>query len=532
MTEKNKSVATTGREWGSQIEVIELSWVCLACGYIEKIIPQEEGTPARSKECPVCGAMMHRMNAFETFHLGFTDKTSDDFLSVGFKVVTDPPLFSPSLPYVRNQEVDIAPPIKVSDIVGVKVGVVDSVYHFVSKGSQHLKERFETLAQSLNEATATKHINNFLKSEAILFAKDGDPFGGVQYGVFGVSDSEIPFEDRYAEGHPFTLTEGHQQQISLVSDNNWTLKVRINESILDIQPKAGFPFDKKQISASVFEDFVRRYRNLEKTPGNALAFLKSSGTIVAVNGHPRTKALKIVEGTIVRPSNPEMFKNIIRGLNARNMFWEGDCDSILLQEDVDKVTAIVKKIDEDSVVETTATAAIDPGFVVRKDMYPNFGKFEDVIKNSLNGKVAKINIEDGGSITFEYEADNTLENRNEAQNLMIRLGDPFPTILHENGKFHIKMSISLDQINFPTQTAFIEERIVNEKYRYTINYLCNNIFEKNILEQSVKTYADMIIEETTKVFDGYRVKIALTSSARLTNEEVTSRAKQLLLVQE
>ena len=528
MADKDKSVKT-GKEWGSDTEVIELSWVCLACGYVEKIVPHEEGTPARSKECPVCGAMMSRMNAFETFHLGFTDKTSSDFPVSGFKVISDPPLFSPSLPMKRDKEVVYEPPLTVNDILGIKVQ--DSVYHFVTRGSQNLRERFTKLVASLREDQKFDRANDFLKSEAVLFSKDGKPFGGTQYGVFGNIVSDKTFADRYSRGFPFTLQEAREQSIQMVSDNDWTLRIRVNESVMDFQPKPGFPFDRKQVSHTVFEDFVRRYRNLESTPGSALAFLKSAGNLTAVNSVPVNRKKNLVfEGVRVLPSEPDKFKDIICGLNARGILWEGDCDGIFLREGAEKVQGIIKKLDTDAVVETTGSADVNPGFVIRKDMYPNFGKFEDVIKKSLSGKVAKINMSGSGGLSFEYPAENTIENQNEAQNLVIQLGDPFPTILHEDGHFKVSLSISLDQMNFPTQGTIMEEKPVKESYQYVISYLCSNIFEKRILEEEVEKHSDMQIQEAYPVFEGYRVRILLNTDRVLTEADITETANTLMVL--
>jgi hypothetical protein len=528
MADKDKSVKT-GREWGSETEVIELSWVCLACGYVEKILPHEEGTPARSKECPICGAQMSRMNAFETFHLGFTDKTSSDFPISGFKVISDPPLFSPSLPMKRDKEVEYEQPLTVNDIVGVKVQ--DSVYHFVTRGSQNLRERLEKLVASLQESIRFDRVNDFLKSEAVLFSKNGQPFGGTQYGVFGNTFSDKPFTERYTLGYPFTLQEARSQSIQMVSDNDWTLRVRVNESVVDFRPKPGFPFDKKQVSHTVFEDFVRRYRNLESTPGSALAFLRSSGMITAVDGVPvnRRKGL-VFEGVRILPSEPSKFRDLVRGLNARGILWEGDCDQMFLRENIEKTRTLVKKIDETAVVETTGTADINPGFVIRKEMYPNFGRFEGVIKKSLAGKVAQIGMNGSGGLSFEYEAENTIENQTEAQNLVIQLGDPFPTILHEDGKFKVSLSISLDQIHFPPQSKIVEHQPAKENYQYVISYACHNIFEKRILEQEVEKYSDMKIEEAHPVFEGYQVRVVLNSSIPVSETVLAERANALMIL--
>lgn len=447
---RRATVAKDPEAFGSDYEKIEAIWVCLACGYMEDIDIEAEGTPAHSKDCPDCGAMLYRLNGVSLFHLGFTDTDSSATVQ-GVEAVDDKFTADGQTPdLVQRSEPETEEPIDADAVLKIKsrydvwnkkeskVLAKDSVMVFRAKPgrAKDFLERVETLRK-----IAPTKIWRMLRAEADLLEVDGQPLPVRRFGVFG----SLPgaFLERYTRNSGFSLVEARRASVRFISDNGWKLVVEVEGQRLAFQPRKGFPFDHKQVSPTVFEDFVRRFKNLRADRGRALAFLQSSGELVEGASGPVLK-----EVTVVKPSSRAAFSRIAEALDINVIYWYGTPSRMVVDKELDTVRTRVAEVDSKAEVmqETTTTADVDPGFVVTKNQVPHYDKFKSKIEQSVGGKVIELGVAPSGGLTFVYESDNTPETWRRAHNLVLMMGDPFPVIFHENGTFKIALSISPDQI--------------------------------------------------------------------------------------
>ena len=190
-----------------------------------------------------------------------------------------------------------------------------------------------------------------------LVAVDNKPF--TRKGVFGVCPGN--FIEKVLCYAPVSMKELKDHKISYVNDNDYHLRIRIDETIVEFKPREGFPFFTKMVAKTVFEDFIRQARNLERSPARMLAFAMSNGFPVHTeSSHKDNYSVR------VKPSNFRVFKLLASVLDKKDIFWRGDYKALKVKSDYTQIEAIVEKIDPYTVIsEDTGTANINPGFVTR-----------------------------------------------------------------------------------------------------------------------------------------------------------------------
>lgn len=440
------TVAKDPEAFGSDYEKIEAVWVCMACGYMEDIDVEKEGTPAHSRECPECGAMMYRMNGVTLFHFGFTDTDASKTVQ-GVEIQTDDYTADgqkPELPQRAEPKAD--EPLSVDAVLKIKSKynvwdkTKESVMTFRAKPGREkdFRKRVESVLK-----VAPDRLWRMLRAEADLLEMDGQSYPAGRLGVFGAGAE--PFMERYTRRMGFSLYEARQVPVKFISDNDWKLTVEVEGRRMSFKPRSGYPFDGKQVCATVFEDFVRRFKNMKGDRGRALAFLQSCGELVDGAG----VGASLREVWVVKPSSRAGFAKITEALNASSVFWEGGPSRVVIDTpDFDLTKQIINEVDPTAQVirETTVSADIDPGFVVTKNQVPHYDEFKDKIEKSVGGKVIELGVAPGGGLAFVYEAAATPENWRKAHNLVLMMGDPFPKIMHEDGRFRVTLSVSPDQI--------------------------------------------------------------------------------------
>ncbi len=226
--------------------------VCYSCGFNEIIDIEAEGTPAKAKYCPDCGHLLQRLAGTEMFHLNFVDKDKAHPANIEFV---------PELPFRTIK--GASPLVPPSDIAFVKSE--GSIYTYQNKNLQASVKRY------FEKDNMRALRRKLLQSK--LVAVDNKPF--TRKGVFGVCPGN--FIEKVLQFAPISMKEFKNHKISYVNDNNYHLRIRIDETIVEFKPREGFPFFTKMVAKTVFEDFIRQARNLEHSPARMLAFAMSNG---------------------------------------------------------------------------------------------------------------------------------------------------------------------------------------------------------------------------------------------------------------
>ena len=390
----------------SNLEVPIVYRVCYACGYSEVVDVAEEDTPAKHKYCPNDGSLLYRLSGTELFHLNFVDDPERD--PSGIEFVDDPKKQVKSLDYIAKR----APDVKVNTDGIVSLKAEGHEWTFVGKG---IRSRFiEQWEQDKVKALRGLRV-------AYLAFKDNEQLP-EQRGIFGqFRPRNVIKKIKY--GNPVNLQELRRCKVRVVSDNQHVLRVRVNHDEMAFQPKSNFPLDNHQVSASVFEDFVRRVKNmLNEDSGQALAFLISQGKLVDVKLQASNYSISVA------PTSLDEFVRISNVLNTKGIFWRGTTESMQVQGTLEHVKSIIHVINEDVKVleEETVAGDINPGYVVGSNKSGRKSS-KGWLKKFLKGDV--VEIENDGEVTFEWRTRLTDTNRKAFTKALLLMGAYMPKIL-------------------------------------------------------------------------------------------------------
>jgi hypothetical protein len=364
------------------LEVPIIHRVCFACGYNEPVDVVDEDTPAHNKYCPECGSILHRLSGTEMFHLNFVD--DPEKLPSGIEVVDDPKSQTKKFNYISKQ----APIVKVhqDDIVTLKAE--GHIWTYVGKS---IRPRF--MVEWKKDHIRAIHFLQ-LKSHLAYWNDNRLP---ERRGFFGISKGKN-LVDKILRGKPLTLKEIHGHQVTIKSDNHHVLQVRVDDHILRFKPKKNFPLDNHLVSPSVFEDFVRRFKNLlREDSSRAVMFLISQGKMVQAFQNRDKYNISVL------PESLRNFNVLSRVFNKRGVFWRGNYENMHVKGSIKHIESIVRKVDSglSVFIEETVSGDINPGYVVGKDK-KNRSKSLKWMKKFLTGNVEEIDSD--GEVTFEWRS--------------------------------------------------------------------------------------------------------------------------------
>lgn len=410
-----------------EFEEVLTFWVCPSCGYMEEADIEEEDTPVLTQSCPECGAEMHRLNSVELFHLWFLDDDPAENWPHGALKAEPIDKLDVSFPGVRDEQ----EPPEWAD--GYELLNIEAKGHsYVFAGSEGLVERSVRLLER-----SPSILMRMLRSEARIVSVDGQPSFGFGYGVFCPPSKETSRKDLSSRiGNGFTIKDARGTKF--VSDNAWRVRIKIDEQIHEFVPKSGYPFDKAQVSGSKFEDFVRRCRNARG--GRMLAFLLGNG--IRVEKKTKTESSPFEHTKYVKPNSRESFLEVTAKLDEAGIFWRGGVDLLAIEE-------CESLLEINDILEDLTTGDVDPGYVVRKDQFPDYDKFEKIIQQTIEGKPVEIGMSQAGNITFEFINDKDMELEQAIKETVLILGDPHCMISHEEGKYTVTMSVGPDALRYP-----------------------------------------------------------------------------------
>lgn len=440
--------------------------VCYACGYNEKVDVKGEDTPAMTKYCPDCGHILNRLSGTELFHLSFSD--DKNVLPANMEPVAELPS--------RN----IAPaPLIVppADIALVKAeGKV-----FTFKG-RNLKSRLERRYRNNNFESMRHAIS---KSE--LLEVDGVPV--KRYGVFGLSEGN--FIDKVMGYLPVTLKEMKEHKISYVNENDYKLRIRIDEDIVEFEPREGFPFFTKQVANTVFEDFIRQAKNLVHEPHRLLAFAMANGVPV----HTESVQKEDKYPVRVKPTNFRTFKLLASVLDKKGIFWRGDYNYMKVKSEKPIVEAIAQKIDPYMLVsEETVSGDVSPGYVVKDKKRAK--KVQKWLTGMLKGKVTEMSTNAKGNFKFKLMQAESQEYANRLNVVKTMLGDLTGKFHWDNGYIY-ESGLTLGQIYLGEQ----EEEGVDTSFEFEAFFPEDIDEDKLELLQDEYAYFKEMLPEWAEIFD-------------------------------
>lgn len=422
-------VIKQGRKQEPFRQIIQNYLSCMACGYTrqeETPKPEAPVTGAAQDKadqiCPECGATLHRLSSVELAYYGFVDP---DATPIQMELLPEPKKSEAKFSFLRGDvqvpTVDVYTNGKaLSFALASPVGQKESVY-------QDFRKRFEaTLQRSAGLAM------RMLAENCVLVMEDGrTPRFGYRAGVFG--RSILPLTESIEQGLPVTLAEARKASVRFVSDDKRILTVEINKRRFGFTPRVGFPVDGVQVSASVFEDFVRRFKNLREDAGRAVCFLLGHGELTEVQVKP--------DAVVVRPSSAQAYLNIVRKALAEGVAWSGSLSGMTLMGDTVKVQALIADPDpQATILEDTTSEDMPDANVVFASRYPSYREFTRKVLAGLGGTPVEFGVaEQSPNFKVKGVADATLIE------MMTALGDATPHLTQgEDGYTFVQSSLKLE----------------------------------------------------------------------------------------
>ncbi len=424
-------VIKKGRKHEPFRQVIQNSLSCMACGYTRPLEDPKPKAPvtgaAQDKAdqvCPECGAILHRLSSVELAYYGFVDP---DSTPIQMELLPEPQKSDVKFSFLRGDvevpTVDVYTGGKALSFAMVSpIGQKESTY-------KDFRQRFEaTLKRS--SALAMR----MLAESCVLVLEDGrTPRFGYRAGVFG--RSKLPLIESISHGLPITLAEARKATVRFVSDDKRILTVEINGKRFGFTPRVGFPVDGVQVSASIFEDFVRRFKNLREDAGRAVCFLLGHGEL--------TEAVVQPDAVVVRPSTPQAFLHIVRKAIAEGRHWSGSPQGMTLAGDTTTVQGLLAEADAKAVViEDTTSEDMPDANVVFASRFPSYREFTRKVLAGVGGNPVEFGVaEQSPNFKVKGVPEATLIE------MMAALGDATPHLSQgEDGYTFVQSSLKLEHI--------------------------------------------------------------------------------------